>query len=140
MTEILTETRAEKARADRQLLKSRSAVTTGRSAFLPESSSTLCKERRYRDILANLVSDLGGADHLTEAQQQIARRAVSLSLQCEHWDAAAVVGQPVDWDLYGRTSNTLRRLLESLGLERVAKPAETLEGYLERNYSRDRIE
>ena len=99
----------------------RSFVSNGRRAFLPDSASLLQKSRRYRDILNEMIGDMGGEAMLSEAQRQLLRRAVTLSLQCEHWDHAAAVGEEVDWDLYSRTTNTLRRMLESIGLKRVPR-------------------
>jgi hypothetical protein len=75
--------------------------------------------RRYREILASLVSDMGGDP--SEAQQQIARRAASLAIWCEQADTDAANGKPIDVAPYTTASNTLRRLLESLGLERKAR-------------------
>lgn len=72
--------------------------------------------RRYREILASLIEDMGGDP--TEAQSQIARRAASLAIWCEEQDTAAANGKPLDIATYTTASNTLRRLLESLGLER----------------------
>lgn len=72
--------------------------------------------RRYREILASLVDDMGGDP--TEAQAQIARRAASLAIWCEQADTDAANGKPIDIGPYTTASNTLRRLLESLGLER----------------------
>lgn len=72
--------------------------------------------RRYREILASLIVDMGGDP--TEAQSQIARRAASLSIWCEEQDTAAANGTPIDIGAYTTASNSLRRLLESLGLER----------------------
>jgi hypothetical protein len=72
--------------------------------------------RRYREILASLIADMGGDP--TEAQSQIARRAASLSIWCEEQDTAAANGTPIDIGAYTTASNSLRRLLESLGLER----------------------
>ncbi len=95
-----------------------SAVSNGKSVFLPDSSSALRKVRRYSDILAEMISDLGGADVLSEAQRQLCRRAVTMALQCEHWDAAAASGEMVDWDQYSRVAGHLRRIFETLGLER----------------------
>jgi hypothetical protein len=57
----------------------RSAVSNGTATFLPESASTLRKARRYRDVLAELVSDLGGNGRLSEAQRQLCRRAATSS-------------------------------------------------------------
>ncbi len=93
-------------------------VSNGRRAFLPESASALRKARRYRDILSLMVDDLGGAGVLSEAQRQLCRRAVTMALQCEAWDAAAAAGERVDWDLYSRLSGHLRRIFEATGLER----------------------
>lgn len=100
----------------------RSAVSNGRSVFLPDSASTLRKVRRYRDILAEMVDDLGGMGVLSEAQRQMCRRAVTMAMQCEAWDAAAAASETVDWDLYSRVSGHLRRIFETLGLERKPRP------------------
>lgn len=75
--------------------------------------------RRYREILAQLVADMGGDP--SEAQQQIARRAASLAIWCEEQDTAAANGKPIDVAPYTTASNSLRRLLESLGLERRSR-------------------
>lgn len=75
--------------------------------------------RRYREILASLVSDMGGDP--SEAQEQIARRAASLAIWCEEQDTAAANGTALNIAAYTTASNTLRRLLESLGLERRAR-------------------
>lgn len=75
--------------------------------------------RRYREILASLVSDMGGDP--SEAQEQIARRAASLAIWCEQADTDAANGKPIDIGAYTTASNSLRRLLESLGLERKAR-------------------
>jgi len=115
--------------AETSRAKGRSIVTNGIAAFLPASASVLRKARRFRDVLAELTCDLGGDDRLSEAQRQLCRRAATLALQCEHWDAAAASGETVDWDLYSRTSGHLRRIFETLGVERKARDVgPTLEG------------
>lgn len=75
--------------------------------------------RRYREILTSLSSDLGG--DLSEAQQQIARRAASLAIWCEQQDKEAANGATIDIATYTTASNSLRRLLETLGLKRVPR-------------------
>lgn len=75
--------------------------------------------RRYREILAQLTSDMGGDP--SEAQQQIARRAAMLAIWCEGEDTKAAKGQAIDIGAYTTASNSLRRLLESIGLERRAR-------------------
>ena len=44
------------------------------------------------------------------------------------------MGQEIDLDLYQRMLNSLRRALETLGIERRAKPVETLAEYLAGKY------
>jgi len=46
--------------------------------------------RRYRDVLAQLVSDLGGDP--SEAQHLIARRAATLAVWCEQEEAVLAGG------------------------------------------------
>lgn len=103
--------------------KGRSLVSNGSRPFLPDSASALQMGRRYRDVMAALTSDLGGFETLGEAQLQLVRRAATISLQCEAWDAAAAAGEGVDWDLYGRTTNTLRRTFEALGRRESPSPS-----------------
>ena len=72
--------------------------------------------RRYRDILAQLVSDLGGDP--SEAQSIIARRATTLAVWCEQTEAKAAAGEALNVTEFTAATNALRRLLNDLGLER----------------------
>jgi hypothetical protein len=58
---------------------------------------------------------------VSEAERSIVRRAATLTVELERLEAVfAVAGeaQPDQLDLYQRTANSLRRLLESVGIER----------------------
>ena len=57
----------------------RSRIANG-SALLDGIDGRSAKARRFRDVLAEIVSDLGGADRLSEGQRQIARRCAMLSV------------------------------------------------------------
>jgi hypothetical protein len=91
--------------------------------------------RRYRDVLTLHFSDLGGEDNITEAEKAIARRAACLVVELELMEVRFATGDEPDTedttanmlDRYQRTANTLRRLLESLGLERRAKDVRLIE-------------
>lgn len=96
----------------------RSRVGNG-SALLAGVDGRSAVFRRYRDILASLIADMGGDP--SEAQLQIARRASSLAVWCEEQDAIAANGTSLDIAAYTTASNTLRRLLADLGLERRAR-------------------
>jgi hypothetical protein len=69
------------------------------------SDARLKVSRRFRDVLASIATDLGGADRLSEGQKQIARRCAMLSVECEIMESAAVAGQPFNLDAYGQLTD-----------------------------------
>ena len=71
--------------------------------------------------MALVTSDLGGLDQLSEGQRQIIRRIASMSVWCESEEAKMADGDEIDIDRFQRCANSLRRLCESLGLERRAR-------------------
>ena len=104
----------------------RSGVTTGSRLYIHLRNRNSPLGRRFADIVTLLVSDLGGADYCSEAKKIIARRAAFETLQLELIEervAKRYNGEapPKTLALYQRVSNSLRRLLESIGLERKAK-------------------
>jgi hypothetical protein len=77
--------------------------------------------RRCRDVIDLHISDLGGADNVSEAEKSIVRRCAALTVELEHLEfmfATAGSATPDQLDLYQRTANSLRRHLETIGLER----------------------
>ena len=107
--------------------KVRSALTNG-SELLRDVDHRSAYMRRLRDLLRAHEADLGGADLLSEGQRAIIRRATLLTVQCEmleqkfaEHDGAA---SSADLETYQRCSNSLRRLLESLGLHQGRKARE----------------
>jgi len=82
--------------------------------------------RRLRDIIQAHQADLGGATKLSEGQTAILRRAALLQLQAEMMEQRFALREDGcatanEIETYQRTSNTLRRLLESLDLHRGRK-------------------
>ena len=99
----------------------RSAVTNGERAFvLGDGNSPWA--RRQRDLIALHLADLGGEERLSENQLSLCRRAATLETELEMLEGQLSLGKVADLDLYTRLSGNLRRILESLGLERVARP------------------
>jgi hypothetical protein len=87
--------------------------------------------KQFAAIVSALESDLGG--DLTEIKKQLTRRLATLAVWCEAQDAAALCGDPIDADMYGRVSGHMRRLSETLGCERVPKDiTHDLSAYLAR--------
>ena len=86
--------------------------------------------RRYSAIRAGVIDDLGGEGALSEVQKQLVSKFATLALTLEAIEAAALAGQPIDAEAFGRTSGHLRRLAEAIGLERRMKDVPTLSEYL----------
>jgi hypothetical protein len=96
--------------------EARSRVSNGKDLFLDGVDGRSVIARRYRDILAQLTRDIGGDP--SEAQSIIIRRATQLAVWCEQAEAEAAGGKPLNIGEYATATNTLRRLLLDLGLER----------------------
>ena len=111
----------------------RSRVTNGRD-LLPDIDHRTLWVRRFRDVLALQLSDLGGEDSISEAEKAIIRRAACLIVELEQLERRfALNGCASSAQLlaYGRASNTLRRLLEAVGLQRRLRDVTpTLDEYL----------
>jgi hypothetical protein len=108
----------------------RSRVTNGKSLWL-DGDKRGPAARRFRDIFAAIVSDLGGSDLLTEGQKQLARRCSLLAIECEQIEAKAVVGEEIDLEAYGVMTDRLGRAFQRLGLKRVPKDiTPSLQAYL----------
>ncbi|WP_247445929.1 hypothetical protein [Bradyrhizobium sp. 197] len=98
-----------------------------------------------RDLLALMVSDLGGSDNCSEAEKSLVRRASMLTLQLElieqKW--AQNGGEASDKSLitYQRVANSLRRILESIGLKRRSRDiTPDLQTYLRQRQEEHRAE
>jgi len=117
----------------------RSAITNG-TRLLDDVDHRLPEMRRLRDLNNDMVADLGGMEQLSTAEQVLVRRAAMLTLLCELYERYWFqVWQDHPWKLpaketvinYQMTSNTLRRLLLALGLERRSRDVTpTLDQYL----------
>jgi hypothetical protein len=82
--------------------------------------------RRYETIRAAVLADMGGAENTSEVQRQLISKFATLALQLELLEAAAIDGDKIDVDLFGRASGHLRRIAETLGLRRVPVAVPTL--------------
>jgi hypothetical protein len=87
-----------------------------------------------RDLIALHLSDLGGDSEASEAEKSILRRAATLTIELERLElkfAKAGEASAFDLDLYQRTSNTLRRHLETVGIRRRPKMADGIAEIIE---------
>jgi hypothetical protein len=125
--------RAGHKRLTPSLVCFKSAITTG-SRLLHEVDGRSATMRRLRDIIHAHQADLGGATELSEGQRAILRRAALLQLQLEMMEQKFALREDgcasgKEMETYQRSSNSLRRLLESLGLHegRKARDVTTLD-------------
>lgn len=91
--------------------------------------------RRFRDLVHQHMADLGGEDRLSQAELTLINRAATLTCELERMDtrfAEAGEASRDDLDTYQKTAGALRRLLESIGLERRARDVtHDLKAYVE---------
>lgn len=102
--------------------QARTRVSNGKQLFLESSvdGRTLIA-RRFREVLASIVSDLGGADAMSEAEMVLARRAVTLVVTCETYESKLAETGKLDSEAYLPCVNALAKLLNALGLKRRPK-------------------
>jgi hypothetical protein len=95
--------------------------TTNGGRFLANIDGRTTQARRMYDIVAQVASDLGGGDRLTETRISLIRRFASLSVLLEGQEALIAKGAPVDVSEYAQMSSTLVRLAQRIGLGKVAR-------------------
>jgi hypothetical protein len=104
----------------------RSALTNGRDV-LADIDGRSTPARRLRDLIALFVADLGGDDAgLSEGQLCLVRRAAIMTVLCEQMETKFALdgASTSSTECYQRTTNSLRRILESRGIHegRKARP------------------
>ena len=114
----------------------RSKVANGK-VLIPGIDQRSTWVRRCKEVIGDAISDAGGEDNVSSAERSLIRRAATLTVELERLEAQFATSEqsdPAALDLYQKLSNTLRRLLASLGLQRRAKDvsAPTLTQYLQR--------
>jgi hypothetical protein len=103
-----------------------SKATTGRRMFAEGGDGRSAWGRRWRDLCLAHANDLGGADILSEAQVSIIKRASAMECELEAMETRMSEGQKIILDQYGRLTSRLCRLLELVGIRRLARPLDPL--------------
>lgn len=110
----------ESAQLTRHKPQARARVSNG-SEILEGIDGRTATARRFRDVLAEIISDLGGVDRLSEGQRQLARRCAMLAVECEKLEALGVAGQAINLETYGQLTDRMGRAFQRLGLKRVPR-------------------
>jgi hypothetical protein len=111
---------AEKAVLTRRKATARARVTNGKE-ILPGIDGRSPTARRYRDVLAAVVADMGGEDHCSEARLSLIRRFSAACCMAEQLEARLVNGEAIDIAEHSLLSSTLVRLAQRIGINRVPK-------------------
>ena len=111
---------AKRVHAAYKLPNTRSRIANG-TVVLDGIDQRSAAARRFRDVLGEIVADLGGPDRLSEGQRQIARRCALMSIECEKMEQRGVSGEAIDLDCYGQLTDRIGRAFQRLGLKRVPR-------------------
>jgi hypothetical protein len=106
----------------------RSKVTNARlrgrvstHALFVEADGRTPWARRYRDLVGLFCDDAGGLAFMTELKLALVRRCAALVVECERLENSLANGEEVDIDLLARLSSHMRRIAESIGLDKVRR-------------------
>lgn len=98
---------------DGSLSTVRSAVSNG-SRLLSGVDGRSALARRFRDLVKEYTSELGGEDIMTAPMTAMVRQAAAVTVETERMQAAIVRGEDVDAEQLVRLTNTLTRLMTNL--------------------------
>jgi hypothetical protein len=115
--------------------KCRSRVSNG-ADLLPNIDGRSAIARRFRDIIAAVAVDQGGADHLSEARLQLVRRFAAAAVIAEQMESRLANGQEINIVEHSQLSSTLVRIAQRIGIDRKLRHVvPSLTEYLE--YDKD---
>jgi hypothetical protein len=119
----------------------RSRISNG-SALLPGVDGRSAWVRRCKDLISEFTNvHLAGADNCSPAERAIVRRVSVLIVELEILESKFAANNEASSEqllLYGRTANTLRRLLQSLGLSQRQRDAWSFGGLIRADQDAER--
>ena len=117
-----TQSQAAHSKLSPRSVTNRSRISNGQE-ILPGVDQRLAIARRYRDLVAQIAIDQGGADGCSEVRMQLIRRFASGAVLAEALEARLVKGEQVDianmlcsarpW--FGLVNRVAKELTPSLG-------------------------
>jgi hypothetical protein len=124
-------------RASDKILPLHAKLTNGRKVFAIGDGRSAWTVR-FKRPFASHTESLGGAANLSTAKLSLIRRVAAIETQLEQLESlmASSVCEMPELDLYNRLSGNLRRLLETLGLERQARDVTSSSNALSEHFSR----
>jgi hypothetical protein len=116
MPKAATNSSRDRTLVERRPSKQRSRISNGRCYFI-EGDERSAWSRRWRDVLGEVLSDLGD-DGLSEGERQLARRCATIAIACEKMEGEAAQGREIDLETFGQLTDRLGRCLARLGIKK----------------------
>jgi hypothetical protein len=117
----------------KQRMRNSSRITSGRSLLPHGTDMNSVWSRRWSDLIRLFVDELGGDNIVSQAERSLVRRIATIQVACERLEQefADDDDTPIaKLDQYQRLSNTLRRLLTTVGIKRVPIDVPDLHTYI----------
>jgi hypothetical protein len=116
--------------------KSTKTMATIPDRYSPDFAERLDKRtsiaKAIIERIETIETDMGGAEALSHARRSLIRRTVWLEAIIEHTEQRLAAGEGIDLGGHTQAINSLLGLYRLLGLERRARPTETLESLMYR--------
>jgi hypothetical protein len=98
----------------------RTKVANGVSLFMNGAvDERTMHARRFREIIHDISSDLGGADALSAVQKQLIRRNAALCVLAEGVECDLAAGKDIDAGVFVTLCNAQNRISTTIGLTRA---------------------
>lgn len=108
---------------------SETITTRGRTTYVLPTATTIdgrtTTGKRFKMLRAEYLSDMGGEALASTAVRALIDRAVSLQLFAEHIETQMLDGKRIDIHALTTATNTLNRVLSTIGIERRARDIST---------------
>jgi hypothetical protein len=107
-------------RLTRPKSQGKARVTNG-SDILPDVDGRSLIARRYRDIAAAILIDMGGDDACSESKKQLIRRFAAAAVLAEQMESKLANGEQIDISQHALLTSTMVRVARQIGIKRYAK-------------------
>jgi hypothetical protein len=90
--------------------------------------------RVFDRLVADVESDLGGRDQLSAVERALIEGFAGAAVVLDNLNTRLLLGQEIDLSQHAQAVSAMVRVASRLGLQRRARPVETLAEYLAREY------
>ena len=85
---------------------------------------------RCRCIVAAIIRDQGGLEHLSEVRLQLIRQFAACCVLAERMEARLARGTEINIDRYRALCDSVQRIARTIGIDRAARGEPTISNFL----------